>query len=640
MVKAKVEKSKSQEVKKSKQQDNTGPGGAHPRIGGEPRGADDTGAGVRDAAGGVWSLVGPTGLRVRGPMPPETSGFRLLCFPPYDVGMNRSDIWSRFLDTLTYDPYPFQEEALLAWFEAEGGVLVSAPTGMGKTLIAEAAIYEALVSGQRLYYTTPLIALTDQKFREFQDKAEVWGFRRDDIGLITGNRRVNPDARVRVVVAEILLNHLLSSEERFEDVSGVVMDEFHYFNDMERGIVWDNLDWAGYPLAASAHRASAALVGLAATRRFSAFTTPNIYGTTYYAETNGQSYLFGGHFAGGSYTGSGAGSTAELAGSVESGVAFNVALGSYFGDWDSQDNFLRAQIARGAGLMSVWSGLPSWWLHPLGLGETTGACMRISVGNGAGLYAPRTDGWEPAVGRGHLALMGDPALRLRYVGVPSGFTARASGPSATFSWTAPADGADGYYLYELDPDTDELVRLVPERITATSYSSATLALVAGRTYAVRAARLEDGASGTYWNLGLAALATAATSTSPGSDAGVGVADAGVSRTDAGASGGTDAGASGGTDAGAVLVDAGAVLVDAGAATSDGGLVVRADAGSAAGDAGVTRGDGGVAAPPAALAGYMGCSIASGVRGPGGAWALGLLGVLALLARRVRSRCVA
>ncbi len=153
--------------------------------------------------------------------------------------MDRADICDKFLDSLTYELYPFQEDALLAWYESEGGVLVAAPTGMGKTLIAEAAIFEALHSGQRLYYTTPLIALTDQKFREFQRKAEDWGFPRQQIGLITGNRRVNPDARVRVVVAEILLNHLLSPEEDLSDVSGVVMDEFHYFNDFDRGVVWE-----------------------------------------------------------------------------------------------------------------------------------------------------------------------------------------------------------------------------------------------------------------------------------------------------------------------------------------------------------------------------------------------------------------
>ncbi|MGD2111301.1 MAG: DEAD/DEAH box helicase [Phycisphaerae bacterium] len=153
--------------------------------------------------------------------------------------MDRDEVCTKFLDAVPYDLYPFQEEALLAWFESEGGVLVTAPTGMGKTLIAEAAIFEALQLGQRLYYTTPLIALTDQKFREFQSRAEDWGFPRNQIGLITGNRRVNPDAKVRVVVAEILLNHLLAQDETLGEVSGVVMDEFHYFNDWDRGMVWE-----------------------------------------------------------------------------------------------------------------------------------------------------------------------------------------------------------------------------------------------------------------------------------------------------------------------------------------------------------------------------------------------------------------
>ncbi len=90
------------------------------------------------------------------------------------------------------------------------------------------------------YYTTPLIALTEQKFRETQDLAVKWGFHPEDIGLVTGNRRVNPEARVLIVVAEILLNRLLHPEGfDFKKVAAVVMDEFHNFADIERGIVWE-----------------------------------------------------------------------------------------------------------------------------------------------------------------------------------------------------------------------------------------------------------------------------------------------------------------------------------------------------------------------------------------------------------------
>ena len=152
----------------------------------------------------------------------------------------RDELADLYLAQLPYEPYPLQEEALLAWFSAEQGVLVCAPTGTGKTLIAEAALFEALHTGKMAYYTTPLIALTEQKFREMQHVAVRWGFKAEDVGLVTGNRRENPGARILVVVAEILANRLLHPEAfDFAEVSAVVMDEFHSFADIERGIVWE-----------------------------------------------------------------------------------------------------------------------------------------------------------------------------------------------------------------------------------------------------------------------------------------------------------------------------------------------------------------------------------------------------------------
>src|SRR3954447_3224611 len=163
-----------------------------------------------------------------------------------DTPPSRDQLAESYLAQLPYTPYPVQEEALLAWFTAEQGVLVCAPTGTGKTLIAEGALFEALHTGTVAYYTTPLIALTEQKFQEMQASAVRWGFRAEDVGLVTGNRRVNPDARILVVVAEILLNRLLHANLApgqpgeggigaeafdFSRVSAVVMDEFHNFAD-------------------------------------------------------------------------------------------------------------------------------------------------------------------------------------------------------------------------------------------------------------------------------------------------------------------------------------------------------------------------------------------------------------------------
>ena len=157
-----------------------------------------------------------------------------------DATRFREELLERYLEQLPFEPYPIQENALYAWFSAEQGVLVCTPTGTGKTVIAEAAMFEALHAGKTAYYTTPLIALTEQKFREMQDAAVRWGFERSDVGLVTGNRRENPDARILVVVAEILFNRLLHSEAfDFSEVSAVVMDEFHSFADAERGIVWE-----------------------------------------------------------------------------------------------------------------------------------------------------------------------------------------------------------------------------------------------------------------------------------------------------------------------------------------------------------------------------------------------------------------
>jgi superfamily II DNA/RNA helicase len=154
--------------------------------------------------------------------------------------LSREEIVLQYLDTLQYPPYPVQEEALFAWASCDQGVLLSAPTGTGKTLVAEAAVYEGLLTNSSVYYSTPLIALTDQKLLELQETVARWGFDRNLVGLVTGHRTVNPDAPIKVVVAEVLLNRLLHPDAfDFRDVGAVVMDEFHNFSEPQRGIVWE-----------------------------------------------------------------------------------------------------------------------------------------------------------------------------------------------------------------------------------------------------------------------------------------------------------------------------------------------------------------------------------------------------------------
>src|SRR5271156_3282433 len=141
--------------------------------------------------------------------------------------LSRDEIILDYLERLPYPPYPIQEQAMYAWAACDQGLLLSAPTGTGKTLGAEAAVYEGLRTGKSVYYSTPLIALTDQKLLELQDAVARWGYAREQVGLVTGNRTVNPDAPIKVVVAEVLVNRLLHQEVfDFSGVGAVVMDEF------------------------------------------------------------------------------------------------------------------------------------------------------------------------------------------------------------------------------------------------------------------------------------------------------------------------------------------------------------------------------------------------------------------------------
>ncbi len=127
---------------------------------------------------------------------------------------------------------PFQVEAIAA-IEAGHTVLVAAPTGSGKTVIAEHAIEQALSRGRRAIYTSPIKALSNQKFRDF-------GARHGDkVGLVTGDVSLNADAPVLVMTTEIFRNAILESPERYHDVDFVIMDEVHYIDDSERGTVWE-----------------------------------------------------------------------------------------------------------------------------------------------------------------------------------------------------------------------------------------------------------------------------------------------------------------------------------------------------------------------------------------------------------------
>ncbi|XP_020244941.1 DExH-box ATP-dependent RNA helicase DExH15 chloroplastic isoform X2 [Asparagus officinalis] len=135
----------------------------------------------------------------------------------------------------------FQRLAIQSFLRGSS-VVVSAPTSSGKTLIAEAAAVATIARGRRLFYTTPLKALSNQKFREFR-----LSFGENNVGLLTGDSSINKDAQILIMTTEILRNMLYqsvgmsSSGSKLFHVDVIVLDEVHYLSDISRGTVWEEI---------------------------------------------------------------------------------------------------------------------------------------------------------------------------------------------------------------------------------------------------------------------------------------------------------------------------------------------------------------------------------------------------------------
>ncbi|WP_028082197.1 DEAD/DEAH box helicase [Dolichospermum circinale] len=152
----------------------------------------------------------------------------------YSAPANDIDLKSIF----PFELDQFQKEAISS-LNADRSVVVCAPTGSGKTLIGEYAIYRALSRGKRVFYTTPLKALSNQKLRDFREK-----FGSDQVGLLTGDASIHRDAPILVMTTEIFRNMLYGTPIgqigiSLTDVEAVVLDECHYMNDRQRGTVWE-----------------------------------------------------------------------------------------------------------------------------------------------------------------------------------------------------------------------------------------------------------------------------------------------------------------------------------------------------------------------------------------------------------------
>lgn len=142
---------------------------------------------------------------------------------------------TEFTSVLSFTLDPFQEQACAA-LEDGHGVLVCAPTGAGKTVVGEFAVHLALADGQKCFYTTPIKALSNQKYA---DLVERYGTK--SVGLLTGDTSVNGNAPIVVMTTEVLRNMLYAGSSTLDGLGYVVMDEVHYLADRFRGAVWEEV---------------------------------------------------------------------------------------------------------------------------------------------------------------------------------------------------------------------------------------------------------------------------------------------------------------------------------------------------------------------------------------------------------------
>lgn len=255
------------------------------------------------------------------------------------------------------------------------------------------------------------------------------------------------------------------------------------------GLVDDNFGaFSGEAFAANAWRNFPQMIG-----------RNNIKAADFITTLNDSAYQWAYGCGGGSYTScGGVGTTTDFTTKRQKGI-FTVLFGSYFGDWDSQNNFLRAPLCCSEpALTSCWAGRPNWFFHHMALGENIGYSSLITQNNGFNTYTP-----YGYMNTGvHIALMGDLSLRTDYIKPAKNLTITpAIKKGATIAWTASPDiDVIGYYVYRADSLYGKYAKL-SGLIPGTSFND-TIGKDGLHYYMVRPSKLQSTPSGTYYNLGL------------------------------------------------------------------------------------------------------------------------------------------
>lgn len=261
------------------------------------------------------------------------------------------------------------------------------------------------------------------------------------------------------------------------------------FTVIKRGVIDDNFGYfSGEAFAASGYKNLSVMV-----------PTSSLTAGDYFTSMTGNNYQWSYGCGGGSYTSaSGIGSTSNFSTANLQGI-FTMLFGSYFGDWDSQNNFLRAALAQGKMLTNIWSGRVHYQLHHMGLGENIGYGVMLTQNNLGSLYYGSPTG---ITGRWiHHGLMGDPTLRNDVVAPVSNVVATKVGNNCNISWTAsPEPGVLGYNIYMKNDSSINYVKINSSLIAGTTYTDNCLLYKGIYKYMVRAYKLEITPSGSYYNM--------------------------------------------------------------------------------------------------------------------------------------------
>jgi hypothetical protein len=296
-----------------------------------------------------------------------------------------------------------------------------------------------------------------------------------DVELMLGRIDLSNMGNFALSEADLLKQYLKHNHE---------FRHMHFVPQM-RALIDDNFGaFSGEAFAANGFRNFSALAGFS-----------NVSAGNYFPDLVSQDYLFSYGCGAGSYTSSsGVGNTGNFVSDTVRTVITSL-FGSYFGDWDSNNNFLRAPLASGRALVSFWAGRPHWQIHHMSMGEPIGYGTRLSQNNQNVYFA----GAFPR--RIHIALMGDPSLRMKYVQPPSNIalTPQNNQNELLISWNAAAAPVNGYHIYASTNELGPYARVNPTLITGTTYTD-TMPAAGLNWYMVRAVKLDTTAGGTFYNI--------------------------------------------------------------------------------------------------------------------------------------------